>query len=71
VPRVTLRDAGGAEVANSDGAEGLLTVPDVHAWAPGDGYLHQLEATLHVPGGGLVDSYTLPVGCAHRGGGRH
>ncbi|GFJ87616.1 hypothetical protein Prum_012580 [Phytohabitans rumicis] len=61
-PHVTLRDAGGAQVAVSEGAEGLLTVPDVHPWAPGDGYLYELEASLHDAGGNLVDSYTLPVG---------
>lgn len=61
-PRVTLRDAYGIEVAAAEGAEGVLTVPGVHPWAPGDGYLYQLEASLHDPDGDLADSYTLPVG---------
>ncbi|HSA52057.1 MAG TPA: beta-glucuronidase, partial [Yinghuangia sp.] len=46
VVRVVLRDAAGAEVADGEGSEGLLTVPDVHPWAPGDGYLYELEAQL-------------------------
>ncbi|GAB2844609.1 beta-glucuronidase [Actinocorallia aurea] len=60
--RLTLRDADGAQVAAAEGTEGLLTVPDVHAWAPGDGYLYELEAALHDADGALVDSYVLPVG---------
>jgi beta-glucuronidase len=55
-PRVTLRDADGVEVAAADGAEGVLTVPGVHPWAPGDGYLYQLEASLHDADGALVDT---------------
>lgn len=60
--RVVLRDAEGAEVAAADGAVGVLTVPDVHPWAPGDGYLYELEVRLHGEDGGLVDSYLQPVG---------
>jgi beta-glucuronidase len=55
--RVVLRDASGDEVAAADGADGSLRVPDVHPWAPGDGYLYELEA-LNSTG----DSYRLPVG---------
>ena len=43
---MVLRDAGGAEVAAGSGASGTLTVPDVHRWAPGDGYLYDLEVQL-------------------------
>ena len=43
---VVLRDADGAEVARGAGASGTLTVPDVHQWAPGDGYLYDLELQL-------------------------
>ena len=59
--RVVLRDASGAEVASGPGASGVLSVPDVHRWAPGDGYLYDLEVQL-VDGGEVVDSYHQPVG---------
>lgn len=59
--RVVLRDADGVAVATEDGAEGLLRVPDVHPWAPGDGYLYELEAQL-LDGDAVADSYVLPVG---------
>jgi beta-glucuronidase len=57
--RVVLRDASGDEVAAADGAVGTLLVPDVHPWAPGDGYLYELEASIS---GGTVDSYRQPIG---------
>ncbi|WP_030437451.1 beta-glucuronidase [Actinoplanes subtropicus] len=60
--RIVLRDAAGVEVATSEGAEGVLTVPEVHPWAPGDGYLYELEASLHDAAGVLLDRYALPVG---------
>jgi beta-glucuronidase len=59
--RVVLRDASGTEVASGSGASGVLTVPDVHRWAPGDGYLYDLEVQL-VDGGEVVDSYHQSVG---------
>jgi len=59
---VVLRDAEGGEVASADGAEGMLTIADVHPWAPGDGYLYGLEARLVDADGGLLDSYIQPVG---------
>jgi beta-glucuronidase len=59
--KVILRDAGGAEVATSIGPSGTLRVPDVHKWAPGDGYLYDLEIQL-VRGGTVVDSYHQSVG---------
>jgi beta-glucuronidase len=58
--RVTLRDAAGTVVATGDG--GSLTVADVHPWAPGDGYLYELEAELVGAGGEVVDAYRRPVG---------
>jgi len=58
---VILRDAEGRLVVTGAGQEGRLVIPGVHRWAPGDGYLYQLEARLH-DGGGLIDSYVLPVG---------
>jgi beta-glucuronidase len=60
--RVVLRDASGAEVAAADGAAGALRVSDVHPWAPGDGYLYELEASLLGTSGDVIDSYRQPVG---------
>ncbi|MDQ8702555.1 beta-glucuronidase [Streptomyces sp. LHD-70] len=60
--RVTLRDADGATVAEGEGAEGTLRVEDVHRWAPGDGYLYDLEAALVAADGTVVDSYHQSVG---------
>ena len=39
-----------------------VTVPDVHPWAPGDGYLYDLEVQLVDAAGALVDSYHQSVG---------
>ena len=61
VVRAVLRDAGGRQVATNEGASGILTVPDVHPWAPGDGYLYDLELQLH-RGEELLDSYHQSVG---------
>jgi beta-glucuronidase len=60
--RVLLRDADGLEVATGSGATGTLTVPDVHRWAPGDGYLYDLELRLVDQAGSTVDSYRQSVG---------
>jgi beta-glucuronidase len=60
--RVVLRDAEGTEVASAEGTEGVLPVPDVHPWAPGDGYLYGLEALLLDGEERVTDSYVLPVG---------
>jgi beta-glucuronidase len=59
--RAVLRDADGREVAQGTGARGTLSVADVHRWAPGDGYLYQLEVQL-VDGDTVVDSYPEDVG---------
>ncbi len=59
--KVILRDADGAEVATTTGSSGTLRVPDVHKWAPGDGYLYDLEIQL-VRGDTVVDSYHQSVG---------
>jgi len=59
--RTTLRDAEGHEVATGTGATGTLSVSDVHRWAPGDGYLYDLEVSL-IEDGRLVDSYHQAVG---------
>ncbi len=60
--RVVLRDAAGRQVAEAGGASGTLRVPDVHRWAPGDGYLYDLEVQLADDGGSVVDSYHQSVG---------
>lgn len=60
--RVTLRDAQGVVVADGEGAEGTLRVEDVHRWAPGDGYLYDLEAALVTAGGEVVDRYHQSIG---------
>jgi beta-glucuronidase len=60
--RVVLRDAAGRPVADGAGASGTLTVPDVHRWAPGDGYLYDLEVRLLADGDAVVDSYHQSVG---------
>jgi beta-glucuronidase len=56
-----LRDGDGREVARGEGASGTLTVPDVHRWAPGDGYLYDLELRL-TKDGETTDSYHQSVG---------
>jgi beta-glucuronidase len=60
--KAVLRDAGGAEVATGIGASGTLTVENVHRWAPGDGYLYDLEIQLVDQAGAVVDSYHQSVG---------
>jgi beta-glucuronidase len=59
--RVVLRDAAGRQAAAGRGASGRLTVENVHRWAPGDGYLYDLEVQL-VDGAVVVDSYHQSVG---------
>jgi beta-glucuronidase len=59
---VVLRDADGAEVARGTGPSGTLVVENVHRWAPGDGYLYDLELRLVGEGGELLDSYHQSVG---------
>ncbi len=60
--RVVLRDPDGAEVATGTGPSGTLTVENVHRWAPGDGYLYDLEVQLADEDGELLDSYHQSVG---------
>lgn len=59
---VVLRDAAGRTVADGRGAVGTLTVAHAHLWAPGDGYLYDLEVRLVRADGSLVDSYVQTVG---------
>jgi beta-glucuronidase len=60
--KVVLRDADGAEVATGVGATGTLTVEHVHRWAPGDGYLYDLEVQLVGDAGEVLDNYHQSVG---------
>jgi beta-glucuronidase len=60
--RAVLRDADGTRVATGAGTSGTLTVRNVHRWAPGDGYLYDLEVQLVDPAGDLVDDYHQSVG---------
>src|SRR4051794_8189020 len=60
--RAVLHDASGRAVAESGGAAGTLTVQDVPPWAPGDGYLYDLEVQLVDDAGGIVDDYHQSVG---------
>ncbi|HEX5562903.1 MAG TPA: beta-glucuronidase [Nocardioidaceae bacterium] len=60
--QVVLRDAEGDEVATGTGASGSLSVPDVHLWAPGDGYLYDLEVRLVDDHGEVHDSVHQSVG---------
>jgi beta-glucuronidase len=59
---VVLRDAAGTEVAAGAGASGTLRVENVHRWAPGDGYLYDLEVRLVDAAGAVLDSYHQSVG---------
>ena len=57
-----LRDAAGAQVASGRGATGALDVSDVRLWAPGDGYLYDLEVQLVDEAGIVRDSVHQHVG---------
>jgi beta-glucuronidase len=59
--KVILRDAEGTEVTTDTGPSGTLNVPSVHKWAPGDGYLYDLEIQL-LRGDSIMDSYHQSVG---------
>ncbi|MGV0836345.1 beta-glucuronidase [Mycolicibacterium thermoresistibile] len=60
--RVVLTDAEGSEVAGGTGESGELTVPDVHPWRPGAGYLYELSVQLWGAEDDLLDRYPLAVG---------
>ncbi|KRF22332.1 beta-glucuronidase [Phycicoccus sp. Soil802] len=59
---VVLRDAEGVEVATGSGVSGSLEVQDVHLWAPGDGYLYDLEVQLVDDAGQVLDSIHQNIG---------
>ena len=52
-------DADGALAARSDSGE--LRIPNVHPWAPGEGYLYHVQFSL-LTDGRLQDTYPLRVG---------
>jgi len=60
--RVTVRDAGGIEVAGADGGDGTLRIDGVEPWRPGAGYLYTLDVEVLGPVGELVDVYPQPFG---------
>ena len=60
--KVVLRDADGAQVTTGTGVSGTLTVENVHRWAPGDGYLYDLQVQLVDDAGTILDSYHQSVG---------
>ncbi|HET7799125.1 MAG TPA: beta-glucuronidase [Humibacillus xanthopallidus] len=60
--RTVLRDATGREVATGTGATGSLSVADVHLWAPGHGYLYDLEVQLVDDSDVVLDTYHQSVG---------
>jgi beta-glucuronidase len=60
--RVTVRDAGGAEVARAHGTDGTLRIDDATLWRPGAGYLYTLEVEVLGPTGELVDVFPQPFG---------
>jgi beta-glucuronidase len=59
--QVVLRDQEGTEVARGTGTDGTVSIENVHRWAPGDGYLYDLELLL-VRQEEVVDSYHQKVG---------
>lgn len=58
---VVLRDAKGSVVVEGSGASGQLRVADANLWAPGRGYLYDLEVRVTAVGA-LVDVYHQKVG---------
>ncbi|MDN5913677.1 MAG: beta-glucuronidase [Pseudonocardia sp.] len=60
--RAVLRDADGIEVGRASGTDATIAVDPVHPWAPGDGYLYDLELQLLDHAGEVVDSYHQSVG---------
>ena len=59
--QVTIFDAEGNEVANGIGASATTSIPSVHLWQPGQGYLYEAEISL-LNGERVVDSYRQAIG---------
>ena len=60
--RVRLLDAEGQRVAQSEGVKEMITIPSVHLWQPGEGYLYQDLVIEISESEELVDSYAQKVG---------
>ncbi len=60
--RVRLLDADGTQVAEAEGARGVLTVPGARLWRPRAAYLYDLVAEVVGADGAVLDSYTLRTG---------
>ncbi|MEY4714119.1 MAG: hypothetical protein RIQ37_449 [Actinomycetota bacterium] len=58
---VELLDKAGKSVAKGSGNSGVLEVPNVKLWQPGEGYLYQLVVKSEAAGSD-ADHYELPVG---------
>jgi beta-glucuronidase len=56
-----LTDADGKEITSGNGVSGRLEIRAVHPWAPGDGYLYDLELRL-LRDGRAIDCYHQSVG---------
>jgi beta-glucuronidase len=56
-----IMDETGKEVGRSEGASGVINIPDVHLWKPRNAYLYKLVLENSVAGQ-LSDSYSLNVG---------
>ena len=59
--RVTVVDESGAVVAQGEGAQGSLSVPDAKLWEPLKAYLYTLKVELF-QNGDVVDEYEQPFG---------
>lgn len=62
IVRATLFDADETLVAQHNGTQGTLTVPNARLWQPGQGYLYSLDVEILDAGGRTKDRYRLPVG---------
>ena len=56
-----LFDEDGNKVAEGDGMDGTITLPDAHLWEVRNAYLYTLRITLS-DGGTLLDSYSMEIG---------
>ena len=71
VQRGAARCRRAARWRRATGAQGVLTVPDVHPVAPGDGYLYDLEVAAGRRPTAVVDRYAAGRRHPHRRGPRH
>jgi beta-glucuronidase len=59
---VRLLDEQGIEVARGEGIDGVLRVPEVRLWEPGNAYLYTLEVATISGNGRAEDVYRQPIG---------